>query len=798
MLWLLLLLMACSPPPLQAEEVAERWAQPLSESVARLRLPCAEEEGGAGPWRVLLDDSSGATFLQEGPAEALWVRSPFGVVGDRCWWLPSAPGAVEPIPEQPCAHLGYQDGNCTAAAEVPAGWRFTTPSRVHGGLTQATLAGGLMLGWRDGQLQRLDLSPAYHQPELSGESPRSWNSWLPPLRIDDPELPGAQLAATRAALVAWRSGHLWSLPLPDGLSSAEGLLHRNGPDGTGLLAGSGDRVAVAVEGELTFYRVTQDGSLERTGRLRREALREPLLALLVHPAEESAWVLTEDLVLSLPQGDAPVAYPVPGAEGLLLARPADQPTAYAWGNRDGHGVLYRLSGDVVTAMDLTDPLLAAGIGTEFQELVLVFDRPDGVEVEGWLDGAHLAAMPPGTVGLAMAAFAETPRDPHYYDEQDAFTEAAISQTCRGFEGAALLCCVQGERGDLLARQLDWLDQRLQPSWPGGPAAVVLGINPTAIAQSRWCAEQELPRLRDQGAALPLAAGSRLLAWEEAGTGTAALFIHSQPWDANTWWLRCPEVPRELADPSCWEGDSTPEAFESFYRELAQRGALEPWLGEEPDWTLVGGGYEGATLAGTAGWVGLYPSLPLPDGQPAEDGLYFGVADMQPRIPEAAAKELSPTDAALRVFAVPLGETPGTWDQGGGTGEYHPGVSFALPWLGELQRSGLLFWDFGQYADPFADWTDPAIEGEERPDVMNRADFLALEHYLAARVIAHRDPTTPRWWTFHLQNLSNLRGDRALDNGWVECNEGCAEDTELDRFLLRVQDWGPAVEWRPRP
>ena len=161
--------------------------------------------------------------------------------------------------------------------------------------------------------------------------------------------------------------------------------------------------------------------------------------------------------------------------------------------------------------------------------MLVHGRPDAPVVRSVLDLQHVESMPEGTVSLALAAFVESPNDSVLNDENGA---RAGAPSCEG-EGLDLLCCAQGARGERVERQLSWLERRVEERG----MAVVLGVNPTAIAQSTICDLSESESDREAGALLPLAIGDTLL--NSQGGWSTALLFHSSPYQKSSAWVRCP-------------------------------------------------------------------------------------------------------------------------------------------------------------------------------------------------------------------------------------------------------------------
>lgn len=778
---LLLALLSCREPLLQGELVEEDWAVRASQIDELLEVPCADLTGGDGPYEVLLDEATGTTVLLE--AERAWIRGPFGLVSDRCWWLPDV--GAGPAPDGlDCVFSDQQDGQCTADQDWPEGWEWSTPGAVDVAEWSAALAVEGTLLMADGAtVHRLDLTPSHHDPVDEAESARTYRGLLPDEELEH----RADAMAHQGEL-----GHLvWDrdesrLYLRDG-RTWEWVEDSDGewkiPQGEGVLGANSRSWIFAVEGKAELYFDDEDAHHHRTHRLEPG---QPLAAASA-PDAGLGWILLEDGVQRVGWDEADQWWPTPGAQGLLLGRP-DGPIPYAWGNEDGLGVLYRLEPDGVSvAWRLDEPLLGAGIGDEFQEIALVTAGPDGPHVTSWLDRALVDAVETDSVGLALAAFAETPRDGDYADVDSARSIADKLRICGGEQGDELVCCVHAARGQRLEHNLQWLGERLQE----GDMAAVLGLNPTTLALSErcqdtsWAVETSLyPEAVDE--------------WIHDHTDEASLglFVHSAPYTAESWWVRCPDEDPEAVPERCWKQAVTEEDYTAFYELLVQAAALEPWTGREGPWRFLGGGYEGASVEGVPGWTDTFPELILPDGLPADRGLYFGLAGMDPRVSDVATKEMSPLDARQRPWMQGISLPPADWNAGGSQGVFWPGPSFALNRVHELGRSGLRLAEWTSLTDSRADWTTERYPGDEDPELMTRADFLALEHLIVTRNLA-LGSSVERWWTLHLQDLASLHAP-ALDEGWMDCSSTCDGASELDRFAERLQRWTGRITWSPVP
>jgi hypothetical protein len=806
-------LAACAGPLPDGELVEGAWLRPASEVEARLEVACAGASVGGGDVEVVVDDASGFTLLREVGSSTVFLRDGYGVVSDLCWWMTRLGEVPEPLPaDLPCLFEGRQDGSCTGGETLPPSFEFRTPGAVSwdGSLDGLTSADGFALGATGGDsVARLDLTEAgYAVPGV--EDNQSFRTFVAP----GPGPGGAVSAVATAAagVVAWDAdaGDLYVAAREQ--AAAIGFADapkRSAPKGPGALAAAGDFAVVAVEGAAWVYEGV-DGDGKPSKDKRHHPALTGVLDAAVHPGTGTAYVLVADGVVGMPRHAEPTWHPTPGAQGLLMAWPGGVPTVYAWGNDGGAGVVYRLeAGGVAVAHRLESELRGAGIGETFQELVLVTAEADGVVARGWLDEAHLAAIGPDTIGLAIAAFVESPRDEQTLSIGDAQRVAGDFGLCADPPPAGvrpedwMVCCVHAERAAFAAPQLEWLDMRLQEDWPGGPAAVVMGIVPSVWAPSTYCAGLGSPELEALGRSLPDTVVPYVADWIDRGVGSAAVLLHNQPYEdpfaSYSSWLACPDLLAEEAPEACWDYPYTAEAQADFYQALTDAAAVAPWWGSELDWTGLGGAYEGAAEPGLPAWVDFYPELVLPDGERSEDGIYFGLLAMDPRASGPASKELAPGDARQRALGVAVGLPVGDWASGSGAAgtTYWAGNTFASPWMYELRRSGLLFLDFNATTAESDQWLTDAFRGEEHSRFMTHADFALQLHYLTTRVVAHRNTLAPRWWYFHLQNVDNIR-DEAFHTGWIACDGDCWQRTELDVFIEAVAEWSPVVHWSARP
>ncbi|MBT3221837.1 MAG: hypothetical protein HN348_22395, partial [Proteobacteria bacterium] len=512
--------------------VDEQWGIPVSEIGASLMIPCADVLGSSDSYNISIDDQSGWTVIHEEETDRLWLRDPFGLVPDRCWWVPAGPSEVI-LPDGPCISNGLQDGQCTGDDLDDERYRFSIPgvATAPGTITDFVVVDGILLAWADRSMQRLDLSPSDHDPVDDDEDNRTFHEWLG--TIAHPEIPGnsVQLAAGSSSALLWDAdeGRLYAQDRKTARRNFANAISKKAPKGEGVLAAGGAYAAIVTEQRAKIYR-------NLTSRIRSQTrdhsvLNDGVLHALINPETSELWVLTVEGVVGLPETGSKTWHSTPGARRLFLGRPAGEMTAYAWGNVDGLGVVYRLEDDgESTAFRLDSPLLGAGTGEVFQEIVTVTEESGKHVVRGWLDSRHIKEMAPNLVGLAVTAFVESPTETEVLNADSAQEElAGLQMSCEKdpllTDDQNAICCAQQKRGEILEQQLTWLGDRMDPSWPGGPVAMILAVNPTALIQSNLC---DTIGAAHKTEALPLAIGNALDDWSEQIS--LAMQIHSSPFN----------------------------------------------------------------------------------------------------------------------------------------------------------------------------------------------------------------------------------------------------------------------------
>jgi hypothetical protein len=775
------------------EPTPGEWLETASELRPSLDIPCAQVSASPSRLQIRVDDSSGYTVILEEETNRVWLREPFGLIPDTCWWLPDGPVGAISYPEEPCFSAESQYGDCTGAEGLDSNWVFRSPgvAFASGLPTQILAVDGTALLPTDTGLQRLDLSPTAHEPVDDSETSRSFLSWLDPLPLAS-NATGLEFALNNRVLLWWdqEAGELQSVERRQSRRGIEETSSYSAPRRDGILTAAGDFAVILASGTAHIYDRWDD-------KVRHRRRSHPLLKeatdAVVDPEVGTVFALVEDGVLAIPESGPRLFFSTPGAQELLLGRPDGQPRVYAWGNEDDAGIVYRLEeGGASTAQRLEQPILGMGTGEVFQELVLAFDDEGTVRLQSFLDREHRQSIALNPVKLAFAAFVESPRDALLNHTEHAEELATTLGACEGLEEQALVCCIHDQRASHLDDQLAWLDQHLNGELKE-PAATLLGVNPTALAQSIACDAAGYP---EWAAHLPQVLTDWARTWEDRGVGALALLLHTPPFTEAAGYVSCPEswIPAD----DCWQIEPNRDAITAHLEALSRIARLSPWTGEEPSWAMLGGGFEGFGSTDLPSWPEIFPPLGLPDSS-LPQGLYFGLAGMDPTVEEVAAKDLAPVDASQRPFPVPLGPDPIAWDEASdeSNGLYYPGQTFALPWLYESRNSGLLFVDFTTLSHPKINWNTEDFPGPESPKTFDEADSALALHYLITRVLAHRDTDTERWWYLHLHDLSSLDNPR-FDDGWVHTSDQGESDSAIHSLISNIELWSDSITWSPTP
>ena len=255
--------------------------------------------------------------------------------------------------------------------------------------------------------------------------------------------------------------------------------------GPGQLAAAGDFTVIATEDGVQIFEHSDDGVRRR--RRNHPRLEHQPTDALITPDGSAVYVLLDDGVLVLPEKGPKQWLPIPEAQGLVPARPAGVPTIYAWGNTADGGALYRVNtNNTVSRHLLNQPILGVGTGDLLQEIVVALEHDGRVKLQSYIDESHYKANADTPISIALAAFIESPRDDLLNESDKASSKAELlGEACADLDDEALVCCVQHYRGLHLNDQLAALDGYINGE-KTEPAAVLLGINPSTIAQSIAC------------------------------------------------------------------------------------------------------------------------------------------------------------------------------------------------------------------------------------------------------------------------------------------------------------------------
>ncbi len=708
---------------------------------ALLTSACADGEV-ADPLHVVVSDYSGYTYVAEPESDRMWVRNPFGLVPDHCYWVSTEPDRVEwPEEDRPaCFENGLaQDGSCTGEESRPddGGWTF-----VHGGWIdvgglrgRVAVDGELAVAWSGDEhpvLRVIDLRPG------STDCPSSQHPWYfhrvlysPVLTAGHTGFADGDLALDDQHLVSLspddKALAVWTLPLPcndeDAMPAPVRVELPCKPDGPLALDPAGDRafaVCASAASVLTVTGLSTDAPA--VDRRQLSGMRAPA-AIAYDALTDHVWVAAPAAsggrVKAFPaDGGAATAFDVPGASHLVVGQTASGGTTrsrvYALGS--GHDGVYRLDVETGTAevASLGSPARALGIGGDQQEIAVVLEGEGGEPVlRSFLDADHLAAQQTASVHLSAAAFLEFPRDPALDDESGLRGEIqAEPDTCADIDEVTQdwpqldrtmyqVCCLQAARADHVAENLDYLEYALVDRIPGeADGELLLGINGTVLLQSAHCIQAGLELGRDEliefGLPLLEVYSDRVGALVQRGDVVPVLLVHTSAGTEDQVPYTCPDLWRpDLEDPDCDVEVVDQTGYVAFLDDLLDTASLRDVAAS---WQGTGGcGNSALPLLGEC----VYPAdfgvamQGLSGGYDRAIGIHANYPDV--RWPPALAT------------AFPGVRQPFAYFGGGGN---YSGVANAIskelaPWDTRLRAS-----PFGVGDDP-VDWDVPADDGPLR-------------------------------------------------------------------------------------
>jgi len=627
----------CAVQPVESEFLTD----PVGVE-ATLAANCATGEVTPPLW-ITVSDQTGHTYVAEPANDRIWVRNPFGIVSDHCYWVttdsdrPEWPDTGRPA----CFEDGLaQDGTCTGDEIRPdeGGWTF-----IHGGFIEVpglrgrlATHGELAMAWsgEDHPVLRLvDLVPDgsdcpdtqhpwfFHRVVLSLVLTAGLTGFADgDLAITDDHLLG--LAPDNRKLA------VWDLPLPceneDPLPEPLRVDLPCAPDGPIAVDPEGDRLFALCTSGTTVLTVSGLSSTEPEveGRSLMHMGRPADLAY--DPVSETLWIASPDAsggrVRRIAMGTgATTTFAIPGASQLAVGQTVTAGVAssrvYAVG--EGFDGIYRFEplGDEVEVQDIGEPLLAIGAGHEAQEIAVATRHSDGtVGLRSFLDADHLAAQEPASLHITAAAFLEFPRDPALDDEAGLRGEIAVEpEPCADIEEATdgwpdldrtmyQVCCLQRARADHLALNLDYLEAAVLDRIEGtADGEVLLGINPTVLLQSAHCVQAGLELGHDELAEFGLpfleVVRDRVNALIDRGEVVPILLVHTSAGSEDQVPYACPELWRpDLEDPDCDVDVEDQAAYLSFLEDLFETASL----------SRVAEAYQGTGGCGAG-------ELPLPSG-----------------------------------------------------------------------------------------------------------------------------------------------------------------------------------------
>jgi len=730
----LLGLAGCAVQPAEGD-----FLQSLSTVETSLTAACAVGEV-SGPLIPVVSDHTGHTYIAEPDSDRVWVRNPFGLVPDQCYWVSTEPErpAWPEVGRPTCFEDGLaQDGTCLGDEARPdeGGWTF-----LHGGFIEVPGLQGRMavhdslaVAWSGEDhpvLRVVDLVPD------ASDCPESQHPWFfhrvlysPVLTAGYTGFADGDLALDGEHLLALSPGNrqlaIWDLPLPceddDPLPEPLRVDLPCAPDGPLVIDPGHDRVFALCSSAATVVSVT---GLDYT---------EPVVAgqslldagvpvdLAHEPVSDTLWVASPDArggrVFSMPaDGGSVRAYKVPGASRLAVGQTEAGGVAtgrtYAVGA--GETGVYRfdpVTGDALV-QHLDVPLRGIAAGHAQQEIVALLEQPDGsIGLRSYADADHHAAQANASVAVTLAAFLEFPRDPALDDETGLRGEIAMNvDSCADMEAATQgwdeldrtmyqVCCLQHARADHVAANLDYLEDAVLDAVDGEQdVEILLGINGTVLLQSAHCIHAGLELGHDElvefGLPLLEVVGDRIDALAARGDLRPILLVHTSAGDADQVPYTCPEL---------WYPDHDTGACDVTVNDHERYSAFVADLLDIASLTRVAEAYQGTDGCADG-------ELPLPAGCTDLAGYAVEVQGLAGGFDRAVG-----LNSMFEDLSWPLAFA-----------EHHPGDGPAFTYFGgggnypmvaNAISKELAPWDMRLRASPFEvgedprEWDDPAPAGE---------------------------------------------------------------------------------------
>ncbi len=434
---------------------------------ATLGAVCAPPGEIAGPFWTTLSSFTGATYVAEPERNRIWIRNPFGLISDQCYWVSTDSERPEwPEEHRPdCFSNGLvQDGSCTGEAHVPegGGWMF-----AHGGFVEVPgLHGRLATHGRTAVAWTAAGHPLLRVIDLVADDdgcPEGQRSWTQHRMLYSLEVPEEHWGFAEGDVAIDGSGRwllstspddrrlaIWDLPLP---CEHEAFLPEPrtvklgcAPDGPIAIDPAADRAFVLCSKASTVVTVSGLGDPEPETRRRILSMRRPS-DLAYEPVSDTLWVASPagGKVKGFPaEGGTATSFAAPGvtrlAVGETILAGERRGRVYAIGAEPDGVYRFDPATDEATFQALDEPLLAIAVGREQQEVVLVSERGGAASesasyhVRSYLDGEHLAAQGEDSVHLSAAAFLEYPRDPQLDDLSGQPQEVAVvPEACAGMD-----------------------------------------------------------------------------------------------------------------------------------------------------------------------------------------------------------------------------------------------------------------------------------------------------------------------------------------------------------------------------